>query len=387
MKLWRIFLVRLKANLRSFSWVFVLAAMAISLLPYFTRGMPEGTLALVLVNEDKGGFGGRVAASFQGTDGVSFRELSRPEAMRALMAGQADVAAILRPNYSEKLRQGEFRNTVELYISPASRATSAASEPILNKTMLFWIEEDTVLRTRAYLAAQGVTLTGEKEAAMRREMEEVRLRGATTSIVAHMPPAAPASANDDTLAACARWYGALCAFYILVSAGWVRDSGGRFLRMRARQMGTSQPALLLGAGLAPLALSALFGAVALLTGCALGGYPLLRALPIFLSLLIYLFALLGLTMFLAAFTTTTAALLLLAPVVTFLNAALSGLLFTLPDWAATLEAVSRALPGRAFNAGVAAGRPTLGLLLCCAAWMALGVGAAGITNEYRKNYV
>ena len=75
----------------------------------------------------------------------------------------------------------------------------------------------------------------------------------------------------------------------------------------------------------------------------------------------YLVAVLCLTFFVVSCLDNPLALLFLAPVLTFLNATLSGLIAPLPDWGMVLLVFSRLLPG---------------LLACCRIYRVLGLRTA-----------
>ena len=188
-----------------------------------------------------------------------------------------------------------------------------------------------------------------------------------------MPQSSPTFRPDDAGAASSpteyalRCYAAFSVFYILVSAGWVADVSGSHLTLRIKQMGVKRAVLLLSAGLAHAVLCFLAGAIVLPLGAWIGGGEALEFLQFLPMLALYILAVLGLALLIAALARSATALFLIAPAVTFLNAALSGLLFPLPDWAAVLTDASRALPGRQLALYMTTGNAA-GLALCGAVY-------------------
>jgi hypothetical protein len=66
-------------------------------------------------------------------------------------------------------------------------------------------------------------------------------------------------------------------------------------------------------------------------------------------------------------------LLFLAPILTFLHAMLSGMLFDLPVWADVLRSLSVVLPGRWLQSALATGFAALpGALFCALGWSLFG---------------
>lgn len=376
----RFFGVRVRTALRSASVVFLLLAALLSLAPLaMSEPEAEDTLALAIVNEDKGPLGAQIVQELLQSEDMRVYAVTRAQALRLLALGRAEAAAIIKPEYSEKIANEEFRNTVELYVSSAARETAAASEPVLNHTMLCFMEETAVARTRAFLQEQGLSLTPEQEAKLREEARKVRESGALATVVAHIPPDDAGVASSSTEYAL-RCYAAFSVFYILVSAGWVADVSGSHLTLRIRQMGVKRAALLLSAGLAHVVLCFLAGAIVLPLGAWIGGGQVLESLRLLPALALYILAVLGLALFIAALARSATALFLITPAVTFLNAALSGLLFPLPDWAAVLTAASRALPGRQLALFLTTGNAG-GLALCGALYLLVGLLFAALLAE------
>ncbi len=378
----RFFRVSLKSALCSASVVFLLLGSLLSLAPIaFAEPDAEEELSLAIVNEDEGKLGTELVNALLAQESMRVIALTREQAMRMLASGKADVAAIIRPEYSARIGQAEFRNTVELFVSSASRATAAASEPVLNQTMLFYMEEIAVSRTRTFLQQQGLTLTPEREAALREEIRAVHHGGALAKAVAHIPEEESIIDKANPAQTALRYYAAFCVFYILVSAGWVADVSGTHLTLRIRLMGIPRAALLLSAGMAHAVLCLLFGVLAIYAGAMIGGGVIDPGL--FLSLALYLSAAVGLAIVVATLARQATALFLVAPAVTFFNAALSGLLFPLPDWAALLTFASRALPGRQLALSLSSGNMK-GLALCALCYLVAGLLLAQLVSGHEK---
>lgn len=381
------FKARLLSCLRQpYSWMFVLVAILLALVPVFRGNNDAPALSVCVVVEDEGSLHERLLDLLQQNSELSILVLSRERALRNLAMDRTQAVFVIRSDYSRRLKNGEFSNTVELYTSPSSSASSALSEPVINSTMMLWIEEAAVRRTREFLLARGYSYTQADEAEQRAQIKNTWENGAPLLIRTNIPKPIPADVNSLPLSDCVRWYGAFSVFYIIAGAGWVLDIGKKSISVRIRQTGAKPFQVMTGALLAPLVLSFAGWLAALALCCALSGAPVVFAVRLLLPMLLYLAATLGATLFMASMIKNTIALMLLAPVVTFINTVLGGLLVTLPDWAAVLETISKILPGRwlnsaAFAAMNGASLPPVGLLVCSAAWLLAGLAMSSLRQK------
>ena len=90
------------------------------------------------------------------TEHDGFRELlPMDEALRLLYRDRVELLLHIRPDFTEKLREGDFDDILALYFTPSSRAPLAVSEPVLSRTMLLWVEERAVVIAREYASENG----------------------------------------------------------------------------------------------------------------------------------------------------------------------------------------------------------------------------------------
>jgi hypothetical protein len=394
MKWTRLFLAQLRQSLRTpWSFVFLLLAIAVALGAGLRAGSPTaGRFAVGLINEDEGVYGSRLIAYLQGYPQLDLRPLPKEQALALLREDRLEAVFVVRRDYTERLRHNEYSNLIDWYTAPSSRAAATISEPLINGTMRLWIEEEAIANTREYLLAHGLAYPTEAEAAQRAIVQQVwqnrtmvNIKNVVLDNSASENGEAPASGlqtpADSRLAAASRWYAIFCVFYLVVSAAWVLDINKRGLRIRAGQTGARLWLILVGTSLAPLLIGMAGFWITGIICCAVSGGGWLLLLGLSLPVLLYLWTILGLTIALASFLHQTMALLFLAPLVTLVNALLSGLMAELPGWARMLAILSRALPGRWLNQSLAS--PLTGLapaLLCCGVWFLAGIAIA----EFRR---
>jgi hypothetical protein len=391
----RLFMAQLRQAVRT-PWIFffvLLAAGGALGLGLSQQGQPPGRFLVGVVNEDQGEYGQRLLASLAAAGQLDLQPMAKSEALALLRLDRLEAAFVIRSDYTDKLRRSEYRDLIDWYTAPSSRAASAISEPLINGSMQLLLEEQAVAAIRDCLALNGMAFTDRDEQAQRtiirqvwQNKTQVRVVSSTLAVggAEKGDAAGPGSGTDAApggqglLAACTRWYAVFIVFYLVVSASWVLDINRRSLRKRVRQSGTSLWLLLLANGLTPwlLALAGftLTGALACLFS---GEWPAL--FPQWLAMLVYLGSILGLMITLASCLRQTLALFFLAPLVTFVHALLSGLVAELPAWAGLLASWSRILPGRWLQTALDSGTASLpAALLCLGGWFLAGAAVSGV---------
>lgn len=394
MNMTSLFRAQLRHALRT-PWVFffILLAIGLALAAGLSDPGPQADrFRVAVVCEDEGPYGFRLIEALSAYENLDLRQLAGAAAMDLLRQDRLEAVFVIRSHYSESLLAGKFHQVIDWYTAPSSRAAATISEPLVNQTMRFWIEEQTILLTRTFLLEQGLAYSAADERNQRDRIDRLQDAGASVFVNAQLLTAdneaanqEPASAGPDLLGACVRWYGIFCVFYLVVGASWVLDMNKRSLRIRASQNGIHLWQILLGTSLVPLLICF---AGYLVTGalcCVLADAGWLRMLALGLPVLLYLIAALGMTIVLTSFLRQTLALLFLAPLVTFVNAVLGGLIAPLPEWAAVLAVLSRALPGRWLQLALDNPAKILpGILICCLGWLAAGIALSGIRKGLRR---
>lgn len=376
---------RLAGSLREpFSLVFILLAVVVSIMAALvTQEKAQTSLLVAVVMEDKGDLGEQLIANLSENEGFSMKEMSYDESMRLLNQDRLEAVVIVCSDFSEKLRKGEFDKILELYTSPSSQAPATISEPLVNSTIMLWIEELSTIYTRDYLLEHGKTYDLADEEKQREKIQELWKNGSFINIEKiALDGEEDSSYAKGSFAACVRWYGVLCMFYLVVGASWVLDINKKGLRIRIRQAGVPQWKMISYNSAAPLLICILGYLVAGISCCILTKVSAVNVAAEFVPMLLYLIGLLGVTLLSASLMKNVLSLMFIAPVITFLNGVLSGLLFELPAWAYVLKWISYALPGRWLNESISSPLKTLlTAFVCGTAWMLVGITASALRSK------
>ncbi len=328
--------------------VFIVLAIALSLfIALAAQGKSESNLTVAVVAEDTGGANLRFLKSLREINSFSMTELPREQALLRLRQDRLEAVVIIPEDFSEKIGRGEFRNTLEIYTSPSSRASATISEPLINAVMMLWMEEYTVDQTGGFLLEQGFDYADSDEYMQREQMAAVWAGGSLIKLEHVVLNEAEKTAEDGgAYPAFVRWYGLICVFYFVVSATWVLDVGKKSLQTRIRQTGTHKWKVVLTMSAASVTICLAGYVLGGAACCLIADSPAAEAAALTVPTLVYLINLAGVTLLAASLARSTIGLMFLAPVLTFLNGILSGLSFALPQWAHVLVLLSRCLPGR-----------------------------------------
>lgn len=379
MKWYRLSFMRFKVAMRDiYSLVFLFVALLVAIISMAFEGIKQqDRLTIAVVNEDMGSYGERLLASLEKDDLFTMLRLPREKALLLLRQGRLEAVMILCKDYTQILESGDFHNTIELYYSHSSRASATVSEPFLNKTLLYWVEERAVMISREYLQELGSSFSESDETLLRTKIVKllddkslINLDTVYLDTVSNVENIK----SSQILGAGLGWYATFCMFYMLVSSAWILDLNNATLCTRIKQTGARLWQIVLGAALVPMLLC-LFGYLFIIAiSCFLFSVSFLDALNMLPHLAIYLFGTLGLIMLITSSIKHIMSLLFLAPIATALCAAFSGLLIELPKWADFLVTISRVLPGRWFNYAINGNADALaGGLLCAAGWIFSGI--------------
>ncbi len=373
---------RLAGSFREpFSLVFIILAILISLgAAVLSQEKMQTSLLVALVSEDAGIYGERLISILAENTSFSMREMPRYEALRLLNQDRLEAVVIIRSDFTKKIEDAEYRNTLELYTSPSSQATATISEPLINGVMMLWMEELSTIEAREYLLEHGKTYDASDELTQREQIISLWKDGSAINInMVEIDGDSESTASDGPFFACVKWYGVLCLFYLLVGASWVLDINKKSLRIRINQMGVRQWKMIICNSAAPILICAAGYIVAGIACCIFVGTSILNVVAYFLPMLLYFVGILGVTLFTTSLLKNILSLMFLAPALTFLNGVLSGLLLEMPDWAYVLKWLSSSLPGRWLNESIS--QPLKALpwaLVCSAAWVGIGIATSTI---------
>ena len=373
---------RLAGSFREpFSLVFIILAILISLgAAVFSQKKMQTGLLVALVSEDTGIYGERLISNLSENTGFSMREMPRDEALRLLNQDRLEAVVIICSDFTEKIKGAEYCNTLELYTSPSSQATATISEPLINGVMMLWMEEQSTIEVREYLLEHGKTYDVSDEIKQREQIISLWKDGSVVNIImVEIDGDSESTATDGPFSACVKWYGVLCLFYLVVGASWVLDINKKSLRIRINQMGIRQWKMIICNSAAPLLICTSGYIVAGIACCIFVGASILNVSVYFVPMLSYLVGILGVTLFTASLLKNILSLMFIAPILTFLNGVLSGLLLEMPDWAYVLKWLSFALPGRWLMESISISLKALPwALVCSVAWVGIGIVTSSI---------
>ncbi|MFB0920398.1 MAG: ABC transporter permease [Oscillospiraceae bacterium] len=388
MRLDYMFKARLTGSFREpFSLVFVLLAIIISVFTaVIAQEKADSGLVVAIVSEDEGKFSQKLIDYLSDYESFSVREMSYDTAVRLLKQDRLEAAVVIKNGFSEKIAKGEFQDTLELMTSPSSQAPATISEPLVNSVMMLWMEELSITTTKDCLIEHGKTYDVVDEAAQREQIKKLWDSGAMVDIVrTELDGGAGTESTSGPFETCVKWYGVLCMFYLVVGASWVLDINKKTLRVRMRQMGVSQWQVVIVNSLAPLVIC-LTGYIAAGAACSvLTGESIVKVAAYFIPLCLYLFGLLGVTLLTASLLKNVLSLMFLAPILTFLNGVLSGLLIETPSWAYVLKWISGALPGRWLCGCLTSpSRYLPWAILCALLWMGAGIVVSSLRAKRQQ---
>lgn len=343
----------------------------------------DAKLTVAVVTEDAGEAYRPFLKNLRDINSFSMTELPRNQALLQLQQDRLEAVIIIPKEFSANLERGQFRNTLEMYTAPSSRAAATVSEPLINAVMMLWMEAYTVEKTGDYLAAEGIDYDASEAQSQREQIAAIWDSGSLIKLE-HIVIDAAINAEKDAgaYATFVRWYGLMTLFYFIAGATWVLDVCKKSLQKRIGQTGTGKwkVILTLSAVAVTICLAGyIFGGTAC---CLITGIPVSKVLKLMVPMLIYLVNLAGVTLLMASLVRSTIGLMFLAPVLTFLNGILSGLFFPLPQWAYVLALLSRGLPGRWLAEALS--NPfgsTIQALLCAVIWLAAGIGTSLLVSR------
>lgn len=367
-----------------YSLLFVIFAIIVAIQAAFlAQGKVNNQLKVAIVLEDDGEMGEKMIQELSENSAFLMELMSHEDALRQLNRDQIEIVAVIRSDFSDSLKRGEFRNTIELYTSPSSQAPATVSEPLVNAVMMLWMEEYSVLQTKEYLQNRDILYGEREEEIQRKEIYELWDMGSMINVEnINLDEEEIIETKNTPFSICIKWYGALCLFYLIVDASWVFDVNKKSLRMRMKQAGVKQWQMISYNSIVPI-LICLMGY--LLTGLLCNvffGSSIFDVLIFFGPMLIYLMSLMGITLLIASFFRNILSLMFLAPVLTFVNGVLCGLFLELPEWAYVLKQGSEILPGRILNTSFQFPEHYyFTATLCGMIWIIVGMGASRLREK------
>lgn len=367
-----------------YSLLFVFFAIIVAMQAAFlAQGKVNNQLKVAIVLEDDGNMGEKMIQELSENSAFLMELMSREDALRQLNRDQIEIVAIIRSDFSNSLKRGEFQNTIELYTSPSSQAPATVSEPLVNAVMMLWMEEYSILQTKEYLKERDILYGEREEEIQRKEIYELWDMGSMINVEnINLDEEEIIETKNTPFSTCVKWYGALCLFYLIVDASWVFDINKKSLRMRMKQAGVKQWQMISYNSFVPIFICLIgYLFIGLLCNVFFGS-SIHDVLIFFGPMLIYLMSVMGITLLIASFFENILSLMFLAPVLTFINGILCGLFLELPEWAYVLKRGSEILPGRLLNDSFQFPEHYyFRAVLCGIIWIIVGMGASRLREK------
>ncbi len=350
----------------------ILLAVVLSLvLTERSRTKQEGLTVIAMVNEDAGDEGSELISLLEQEPGYRFAVVPRDEALRMLARSEAHCMFIIKPDFSERLKKGEYEDLIEARIYHDSPGLTTETELMINTAIKLYSKEIAVRDMEHYTDLSEEELTGFEE-------EVTKIFQGESLLLVEDIPYGESTAQEEELAADSigvRIYAAMTLFYLLLGGSWMRMLIRGKLLKRFRNKGVS-PAYVFFFEALPgiLAVTAGFIPVALFWR----GLSGLLLLPAFL---LYAAGSLGLALIIVSLCSDFGSLIFAAPLCAATAAFVSGLIVDLPVWAGIWDLISVVLPGHWIREAFA-GRPFLwGAVLCAVAYLFAGFGVSYLCGK------
>lgn len=381
--------IQFKTCLKDFtSLLFIIIAVITSLVIGLWNLKQEEKISLAIANDDNGKYSEEIIKILE-KQNLSFEQLTFEQGKKMIKYNKLEALFYIEEDFTEKLEKGEFENIIKLYKSPSSQQTASITEPIINATMSIWMEEQAVIRSKDYLEKNKLELNDETEKEIRRKFDIIWENGAKILIGEVQLDSKEEKIMDTNLQyvyTCIYWYLTLCLFYLIISSSWILDINKNVLRMRSNQKGKNPWKLLLISSIPTLFICFIGYFVVSIASCAATNISLTTVFEILPIVIVYFINLLGMTLILARLLGTQLLLMFIAPVITFLNATLSGLIIKLPEWLNVVKLISYVLPGRWVVSYIEVSKGSLmPAILCASLWTILGIVISIKYNHYGGN--
>ena len=383
---WRPFyLAQLKLALaQPFALAFVVLALIFSLvLGLIAQNKTDRQLTVAFVLEDSNQLANRLVALTARQETLDVVVMTRQAAFRALNQDKLEAVFVVTERFSEQIAQGAYRRLVERYTSPSARYTAMVSEPVIASAMLLWAESRLLQQTERALNELDLAYSDAIRDDHLQRMSAVWVNDTTIRISeivqdVALPPDSQTEPERGPLAQVLGWYAVLCVFYLMACPAWILDLKRPSLAERVTQANVRVWQILLLASLAPVTICLAGGLLAGVGSLYLnaGLFRMIAAMP---ALLVFLMATVGQMLVLARWMSQTLLFLFAAPLVTFVQAVLNGLLLPLPPWAGLLKQLALLLPGSHLavlltaSPGMLSAAAWFGLLLSMLGWLGLGI--------------
>jgi hypothetical protein len=103
------------------------------------RDKADAVLTVAIVNEDTGGYGDKLITILENSEHLRFVTATAAHAESLLRRDRAEAAVTILADVTEKLQNGEYKDTLSLEISPYTSSAAAVTEPLINAVIMLWV--------------------------------------------------------------------------------------------------------------------------------------------------------------------------------------------------------------------------------------------------------
>ena len=319
----------------------------------------EKSIRIKVVNEDAGGLGEElIELLFE--ENFEFEVVSRDTAVHEVAVNRAQGMIEIAPDFTEKLRRGDYRSLVKVTVMADSYDMTYFTEIVINDIVKVW--------TEALIEGKLNGIEGFDEAGLDkfRTMADEVWKGDSLLSIETITVSEEEKPEEITYYGI-RWYAVFTMFYLIISGTWmcgyassgllrrVIGRGGRISTLYIVQM---LPGLIVTViGFVPVLLSS--------------NHP--AAGKVFAAFVLYACGTAALSLVICSLSGRFVNLILSATVVTMAASLFAGLVCDIPDWAAIWGKVSGFLPGHCYFSAVSEKPFLIGAVIVLAVWFGVGL--------------
>lgn len=378
-----LFGVRLKNQLKDpFLMIMIFTSLLISILiPIMTNKSTDEKMELGIINLDIGQYSEEMIDYLESLDLFNLSVLNKQDAEDALNKNKVEAIITLNDHYSDKIKKLEYEDIVSIESSLSSKGSSIISETIINKTLMFWASEVSIAHTNAFLQENNVEWNNINLQKHRQLVDDIWQNGSDLKGEVHVLNHTETIEEEAHFHTSIKVYSLFILFYFLMSSSWVFELKENKLTNRLNHFGISQLQITL-VSLWPSLLIAQLSFNILLMGLSFIYNHSIMFLWHNVIFFISNIGMLGLSLFIIAHLRNKLALLYITPLLSFVIAILSGLFFTLPNWAYTLDIIAYSLPNKWLSLMMLDARNyLLPAILCNGLWLLMGVTRLSLSKN------
>lgn len=352
---------RTRALLTDF-WSLAIIILAVFVCAYIARY--DGTEAkksirIKAVNEDTGSLGEELLELLS-KEAFSFETVSRDNAVHEVAVNRAQGMIEIAPDFTEKLRKGDYRSLVKVTVMADSYDMTYFTEIVINDIVKVW--------TKALVEGKLGEMEGFDEADLNRFRSMAGEIFSGDSLLDIETITVSEEEKSEEIAYYGiRWYAVFTMFYLIISGTWMCSYASSGLLRRVIGRGGRISTLYIVQMLPGLTVTVIgFVPVLLLSDHPAAG-------RVFVSFVLYACGTAALALVTCSLSGQFVNLILSATVITMAASLFAGLICDIPDWAAIWGKVSGFLPGHWYFSAVS-GKPFLiGAVIVLAFWFGAGM--------------